>query len=55
MAEQEQLRLVTILQQLPVGVVIADASSGKVIFGNQYLEQLLGHSSVGNNAVVVSI
>jgi PAS domain S-box-containing protein len=44
-AEQEQVRLTTILEQLPVGVVIADAASGNVIFGNQYLEQLLGHSS----------
>lgn len=49
MAEQEQMRLTTILQQLPVGVVIAEASTGEVIFGNQYLEQLLGHTSVGNN------
>jgi signal transduction histidine kinase len=49
LAEQEQIRLTTILQQLPVGVVIADARSGEVVFGNQYMEQLLGHSSVGNN------
>lgn len=57
MAEQEQLRLTTILQQLPVGVVIAEASSGKVIFGNQYLEQLLSstHTPVRDESEAVPL
>jgi PAS domain S-box-containing protein len=42
-AEQEQIRLTTILEQLPVGVVIADATTGNILFGNQYLDQLLTH------------
>ncbi len=55
MAESERNRLTTILEQLPVGVVIADAANGKVMFGNQYLEQLLGHPSIGSSVTEASV
>jgi two-component system, OmpR family, phosphate regulon sensor histidine kinase PhoR len=43
-AEYERKQLTTILEQLPVGVAIAEAPSGKIAFSNQHLEEILGHS-----------
>ncbi|MFB2935047.1 PAS domain S-box protein [Aerosakkonemataceae cyanobacterium BLCC-F154] len=36
--------LEVILQQLPAGVILAEAPSGKVVFGNQRTEEMFGHS-----------
>jgi PAS domain S-box-containing protein len=33
----------TLLRHVPVGVIISDAPSGRVLYGNQRMEQLLGH------------
>lgn len=40
---QIEQRLATILDQLPVGVVIAEAPSGKIIEGNAQVEAILRH------------
>lgn len=39
----EHARLEAVLQQLPVGVIIAGASSGELVLANQQVERLLGH------------
>ncbi|WP_375464231.1 PAS domain-containing protein [uncultured Methylobacterium sp.] len=39
-----QARLDTILQTMPVGLLLAEAPSGRVLFGNPRLERILGHS-----------
>jgi PAS domain S-box-containing protein len=39
--ERERSRLNAILQQMPVGVLIAEAPSGKVLFGNEELGRIL--------------
>jgi PAS domain S-box-containing protein len=40
----EEARLQAVLQQMPAGVIIADASSGRIILGNPQVEEVLGHS-----------
>lgn len=42
--ETERSRLEQVLQQMPIGVAIAEAPSGKLLFHNQEAEKLLGHS-----------
>jgi PAS domain S-box-containing protein len=42
-AEAERARLQTILEQMPSGVIIAEAPSGKIIYGNQQAENILRH------------
>ncbi|HEY0778442.1 MAG TPA: ATP-binding protein [Gemmatirosa sp.] len=39
----EQARLETVLQQLPVGVVLADAPSGRIVYGNRRTEEIFRH------------
>lgn len=39
----EQGLLQTVVQQLPAGVIIAEAPSGKLIFGNEQVEQIWRH------------
>ena len=41
-AKAEQLRLAAIIEQLPVGVVVADAISGKTLYSNQEIVNLTG-------------
>jgi len=41
--EKERSLLSAVLQQMPAGVVIAEAPSGKLIMGNQQLEEIFGH------------
>ena len=41
--ETERNRLETVVRQLPVGTVIADAESGRLILGNQQVQAILGH------------
>jgi PAS domain S-box-containing protein len=43
LAEEEQLRLKAILQQLPVGVLLVDAN-GKIISGNNRIQEILGRN-----------
>src|SRR5579885_2385899 len=38
----ERARLEAVLQQMPAGVLIADATTGRMVFGNARGEQLLG-------------
>lgn len=40
--ERERQRLTTVLEQLPIGVTIAEAPGGKQILGNRRLEEILG-------------
>lgn len=42
-AEEEQIRLKAILQQLPVGVLLVDAN-GKIISGNKRIQEILGRN-----------
>ncbi|WP_084555206.1 PAS domain S-box protein [[Phormidium ambiguum] IAM M-71] len=43
--QQSQKELLeVILQQLPAGVILAEAPSGKIVFGNQQTEEMFGHS-----------
>lgn len=41
-----QARLDTVLQTMPVGILLAEAPSGRVVFGNPRLERILGHSAL---------
>ncbi|WP_223641427.1 PAS domain-containing sensor histidine kinase [Corallococcus sp. EGB] len=41
--EAERARLAAVLDQLPAGVLIAEAPSGRLLLGNRALESLLGH------------
>ena len=45
--EAERSRLEAILQQLPCGVLVAEAPSGRMLHANAQAEQLLGHPSIG--------
>ncbi len=44
--EAERARLETMLSQMPVGVIIAEAPSGRIIQGNSQAERIWGHSLV---------
>lgn len=44
-AEHERRRLQTLLEQLPVGVIIAKAPTGEIMSINKQAQKLLGHSS----------
>jgi PAS domain S-box-containing protein len=50
--EMERGRLEAILQQMPAGVAIADASSGQVILGNEQLASILRYPSYTPNGTV---
>ncbi len=39
----ERSRLETILEQMPVGIAIADAATGQIVFGNQEMEKIFRH------------
>ncbi|XXF81689.1 PAS domain S-box protein [Myxococcaceae bacterium GXIMD 01537] len=41
--ENERARLSAVLEQLPVGVVIAEAPSGRLVLGNRRVEEIFGH------------
>ncbi|MFN8498135.1 MAG: ATP-binding protein [Anaerolineae bacterium] len=41
--EAERARLETILNQMPAGVIIAEAPSGRIVQGNSQAEQIWGH------------
>lgn len=45
---RERARLEAILQQLPVGVIIAEAPSGKLIFGNEQVAQIWKHDFIAS-------
>lgn len=47
LAEEGQLRMQAILQQLPVGVMIVDRNGGKVT-GNRHMESILGRKTEGS-------
>ncbi|WP_075009226.1 PAS domain S-box protein [Stigmatella aurantiaca] len=40
--EAERARLAAVLEQLPVGVLLAEASSGRLMLSNRHMERLLG-------------
>ena len=40
---EERARLAAVIEALPVGVMIADAASGRVVAGNREVERILGH------------
>lgn len=44
-AEAGERKLAQILEQMPVGVVIADAPSGKITLTNQQLDTFIGHKA----------
>ncbi|MGH1394636.1 MAG: PAS domain-containing protein [Trichormus sp.] len=41
--ETEHSRFATVLQQLPTGVLIADAASGKLVLANEQAKQIVGY------------
>lgn len=43
---RNQAQLDTVLQTMPVGILLAEAPSGRIVFGNARLERILGHSTV---------
>lgn len=43
---REQSRLQAVLEQLPVGIVFAEAPSGRIVFGNKQIETICGHSVI---------
>ena len=46
----ERRQLVTVLEQAPLGIIIADAPSGRDLFRNSTVAELLGEGSVLNEA-----
>ena len=40
--EPERVQLASVLEHLPIGVRIAEAPSGRIIFGNSHLQDILG-------------
>jgi PAS domain S-box-containing protein len=40
--EAERFRLATVLEQLPAGVILAEAPSGRLVMGNRRLESIIG-------------
>lgn len=49
--EKERSLLSAVLQQMPAGVVIAEAPSGQLIMGNQQLEEIFSHPLFPSNNV----
>ena len=43
---QNQAQLDTVLQTMPVGILLAEAPSGRIVFGNSRLERILGHATL---------
>lgn len=43
----ERARLETVLQQMPAGVIIAEAPSGRTVFANRQVDEILGYPPVG--------
>jgi PAS domain S-box-containing protein len=41
--EAERARLEAVLRQLPVGVIIAEAPSGRILLGNEQVDRIWGH------------
>ncbi len=42
--EAERARLSAVLEQLPAGVILAEAPSGRLLMGNRRVEEILGHA-----------
>ena len=42
-AEEGRMQLERVIEEMPVGVVIAKAPSGELLFSNRYLDQIMGH------------
>jgi signal transduction histidine kinase len=49
--EAERSRLEAVLEQLPAGVLIAEAPSGRVVHGNRRIEEILRHPVFPSQAV----
>ena len=49
--EEERVRLTTVLDNMPVGVVLAEAPSGRVVFRNRTMAQLSGLENTPVNAI----
>ncbi len=49
--EAERARLETVLRQMPAGVIIAEAPSGRIIQGNRQAEQIWGHPLLGSEDI----
>jgi PAS domain S-box-containing protein len=49
--QMERMRLEAVLQQMPVGVIIADAPSGKLVMGNKQIEQILRHPFLPSSGI----
>ena len=49
--EAEQARLQEVFNQMPGGVVIAEAPSGKIFMGNKQVEDILGHAMLPSSSV----
>lgn len=43
---ENQAQLDTVLQTMPVGILLAEAPSGRIVFGNPRLERILGHPTL---------
>ncbi|HEY2933642.1 MAG TPA: PAS domain S-box protein [Acidobacteriota bacterium] len=41
--EKERRRLAAIVEEMPAGVIIAEAPSGKIVLGNRRVQEILGH------------
>ncbi len=49
--KSEQARLQEVFNQMPGGVVIAEAPSGKILMGNKQVEDILGHTMLPSSSV----
>lgn len=49
--ETERGRLEAVLRQMPAGVIIAEAPSGKLVLGNEQVEQIWRHPFVASTSV----
>jgi PAS domain S-box-containing protein len=47
----ERARLATLVEAVPVGLVFAEAPSGRVVFGNGQVERILGHPTLMSASV----
>jgi PAS domain S-box-containing protein len=41
--DEERSRLRTLLEQVPAGVLFAEAPSGRIVLGNRWIQEILGH------------